>query len=46
MVATARDGGEASCEGTAISSVIVTEMRNVNERDLEWACETAEKGER
>jgi hypothetical protein len=28
IVAAARKGGEASCEGTAISLVIVTEMRN------------------
>jgi hypothetical protein len=36
MVATAREGGEASCEGTAISFVIVTEMRH-DGRGLELA---------
>jgi hypothetical protein len=29
IVATAREGGEASCEGTSISFVIVTEMRDL-----------------
>ena len=39
IVAIARGGGEASCEGTAISLVIVTEMR-----DFSGALESARDG--